>query len=39
MPKDFVAMDEKEKAFVIACIDIKVENEKRAQEKAERGRS
>jgi len=39
MPKKFVEMDEKEKAFVIACIDIKVENERKMQEQAERRRS
>ena len=36
MPSQFLAMDEAEKAFVIAAIDIKAENDKRKEKEIKR---
>ena len=35
-PAVFLNMDEREKAFVIACIDLRIEAEKKAQKKAKK---
>ena len=35
MPSVFLNMDDQEKAFVIAAIDIKIENDKRERQRAE----
>ena len=36
-PSDFARLDEKEKAFVIACIDIKMKAEKEERSKLKNG--
>ncbi|WP_455718066.1 hypothetical protein [Anaerosporobacter sp.] len=36
MPSQFVALDENEKAFIIASIRIKIEDEKKEHDKAKR---
>ena len=36
MPSQFLAMDEAEKAFVIAAIDVKAENDKRKEKEIKR---
>lgn len=33
-PSEFFAMDKRERAFIIAAIDVKAENEKKATDKA-----
>jgi hypothetical protein len=33
LPSQFAALDINEKAFIIACIDIRLENEKKAAKK------
>jgi hypothetical protein len=33
LPSKFVELDRYEKAFIIACIDIKIENEKKEAQK------
>ena len=35
MPSEFLNMDAQEKAFIIASIDIKVENDKKERKRAE----
>lgn len=35
MPSEFLNMDTQEKAFIIASIDIKVENDKKERKRAE----
>ena len=35
LPSVFLAMDEREKAFVIAAIDIKAKNDRKEKQKAE----
>ncbi len=36
LPREFLALDRKSKAFVTACIDLYVEHEKKEAEKLER---
>jgi len=35
-PSEWIEMNDEEKAFIMAAIDIKVENDKKQQKKAER---
>ncbi len=37
-PKEFLALDKKEKAFIIAAIQIKAENEPKEPRKAKKGK-
>lgn len=32
-PSEYIAMDSQEKAFIIACIDLKLENDKKQAKK------
>ena len=36
-PIEYLNLEEREKAFIIACIQIRIEAEEKAEKKAERG--
>ena len=36
LPSEFLALSDEEKAFIMACIDVHTEEEKKAAKKAER---
>lgn len=36
-PSEYLNLERREKAFIIACIQIRIEAEKEAEKKAERG--
>jgi len=38
LPSTFLSLDSQEKAFIIACIDLKIEADKKQMKKAQRKR-
>ncbi len=38
LPSEFLALSDEEKAFIIACIDVHVEEEKKAAKKAKKAK-